>query len=420
MAGATIVFCDIVGFSQHNNDEQRALIYSLNAEVTHELYAHLSDVRSSPAVIGLPTGDGMAIALMDKDQGSWASELFSLLDRLIRWAKHNGKLRIGVHTGPVSVIADINRRPNICGASINDAQRVMDAAHPNQVLFSADAYRVIVGPHSGSYCGQPFSEQVPARFKGPFNIIAKHGLTIPVYIMYRHDDPTWVLIEPYPRGTILGKLPRTQFIANQLDRLTKRSELNLCIYEQAAFSTFGISEDQQVWRASPEYSEEYFRASIRQRQLLDHLAREERTTLKLIIHPVRAYEPPRMYERLNTLLKWMSEPAILTNDRIDFVKARYDGPNRIIVQEEFSIEGFKLHDTSGYELSMVHQDGQRIAEAISSFDRVFREAREEGSTKQTVIADLETLCDTYAAKCPTRRTPRPQGKKRRTTTRKGD
>jgi len=66
MAGATIVFCDLVGFSQHNNDEQKNLIYSLNAEVTQELYAHLSELDSPPSVIGLPTGDGMAIALIDQ------------------------------------------------------------------------------------------------------------------------------------------------------------------------------------------------------------------------------------------------------------------------------------------------------------------------------------------------------------------
>src|SRR5260370_31073332 len=115
---ATIVFCDIVSFSRRNDEELRKLTHSLNAEVAHELYALLAEIRSSPSVICLPTGDGMAIALLGKDPAAWAPVLFSLLDRLVRWAKHNGNLRMGAHFGPLSVLADINRRPNIFGASI--------------------------------------------------------------------------------------------------------------------------------------------------------------------------------------------------------------------------------------------------------------------------------------------------------------
>ena len=410
MAGATIVFCDIVGFSRRNNDELQRLIHSLNAEITHELYVHLSEISSSPSVICLPTGDGMAIALLHKDQaaGSWASALFSLLDRLVRWAKHHGKLRVGVHTGTVLVIADINRRPNICGASINDTQRIMDAAHPNQVLFSADAYREYVGSHSGSYTNHPFSEQAPAQFKGPFNIIAKHGLTIPVYIMYRHEDPAWVLIEPYPSGTILGKLPRAQFIGNELARLAKSKELDLCIYEQSAFSTFATGTDREVRDTRTQYDEEYIRASKEQRQLLCELTREERTTLKLIIHPARAFKPTLMYARLTKLLEWMNDPAIWMNDRIDFVIAPYDGPNRLIVKDQFSIEGFKIHDTPGYEFSMIHREEYRIAEAISSFDHAFRQAKEAGTTKQRVITEIKALRDKFTPKSVSERSATPR------------
>ncbi len=50
MAGATIVFCDVVGFSEHNNDKQKEIIYQLNAEVTHELYPYLATVSSTPEV----------------------------------------------------------------------------------------------------------------------------------------------------------------------------------------------------------------------------------------------------------------------------------------------------------------------------------------------------------------------------------
>jgi Adenylate and Guanylate cyclase catalytic domain len=400
MAGATIVFCDLVGFSQHNNERQKNLIYSLNAEVTHELYAHFSKPDSIPSVIGLPAGDGMAIALLDEphESHSWASALFSLIDRLMHWAAQNGRIRIGVHTGPVSLIADINRRPNVCGATINIAQRIMDAAHPNQVLFSDTAYRQYVGPHHGRYVERPFSETNPARFTGIYNIIGKPDVTIPVRIMYREDDTTWTVTEPYPRGTIVGSVTRAQFIEHQLDRLLKSKQPQLAIFEQSAFSTFGISEHQEVWRAGPEYTDEYYRASLRQRQLFDRLVREERTTLKLIIYPVRNYDQARMRARFGALLAWMNDPAIKSNERIDFVLGRYEGPNRLIVAGDFCLEGFKLHDTSQYELSIVHNDEQRIAEAISTFDRVFTQAKSEWRTRQLVIKKLEALRLSYTSK----------------------
>jgi hypothetical protein len=85
----------------------------------------------------------------------------------------------------------------------------------------------------------------------------------------------------------------------------------------------------------------------------------------------------------------MTDPMIKSSDRIDFVLRRYDGPNRLIVAGDFCLEGFKLHDTSGYELSIVHNDEQRIAQAITSFERVFSEAKAEGSTKLSVIRELE-------------------------------
>jgi hypothetical protein len=391
MAGATIIFCDIVGFSENHNDRQRDLIYSLNAEVTHELYAHLSGLDPVPSVIGLPTGDGMAIALLDQTTSSWTRVLFSLLDRLIRWSRQNGELRVGVHVGPISLITDINRRPNVCGATINVCQRVMDAASPNQVLFSDAAYQQYVGRRSDSYCDLPFSNDSPAMFKGPFNIVAKHGLNIPVHIMHRKGDPAWVMLEPFARGAILGKLHRTQLIANRLENLLQQKERSTTIYEQSAFSTFGITLNKDVWKTSPEYSEEYFLAAVRQRQMLEQLAPQSRTPLQLIINPVRTYDAPRMRSRFEALLNWMTRPDISNNPTVDFVEARYEGPNRLIVEDEFCIEGFKMHDTSGYEYSIMHSERKKIADAIAAFRRVFEQAKAEGQTKESVISTLRGL-----------------------------
>jgi hypothetical protein len=113
---------------------------------------------------------------------------------------------------------------------------------------------------------------------------------------------------------------------------------------------------------------------------------------------VRAFKRSLRHARLTKLLEWLDAPAIRRSHRIDFVIAPFDGPNRLIVKDEFSIEGFKIHDTSGYAFSMIHRDEYRIAEAIGSFDRVFDQARKGGSTKKKVIEDIRALRDSFAPK----------------------
>jgi hypothetical protein len=407
--GATIVFCDVVGFSQNNNDRQADIITCLNAEVTHELYRYVSAINLIvPEIISLPTGDGMAIALTDrdKDKPSWTPVLFSLIYRLMKWSNKESNLRIGVHVGPVSIIADINRRPNVCGTTVNECQRIMDAAHPNQVLFSEAAYNHCIGS-SNYYSGSPFSAQAPALFKGPYSIIAKHGLRLGTYIMYQEYQRKgregrgegrldWVVREPFPRGDIRGGSPRTEFIVSYLEELVRKQK-PLSIFEQAVFGTFGIVDDEQLRK---EYGEEYLNLRLQQRELLDKLAQQERTELKLIIAP---RGKPSMFSveetciRLRALLKWME--SRWGNPNIDWVRAPFHGPNRLIVADEFCIEGYRYHysarygNSAGYEMSMAYYDRDKIDTAVKEFLAVFEEAKRGGQTKETVINDIKQEID---------------------------
>src|SRR5439155_26713140 len=45
-------------------------------------------------------------------------------------------LRIGVHSGPINPISDVNNRANVTGAGINIAQRVMDCGDVGHILVS--------------------------------------------------------------------------------------------------------------------------------------------------------------------------------------------------------------------------------------------------------------------------------------------
>lgn len=184
MSAATIVFCDIVGFSKKSSDLQKDIIQSLNSEVTHELFKYIRSLFESPRIIAIPTGDGMAIALLH-DSHNWNYQLFSLIRRLMLWSKDQSlALRVGIHTGAVHLLSDINGRPNISGSTINLCQRVMDAANPNQVLFSEVAYQEYVGTEFDKLTHPPFSIETPAFFQGPYSIIVKHDLQINVYVMH--------------------------------------------------------------------------------------------------------------------------------------------------------------------------------------------------------------------------------------------
>src|SRR5437764_3042502 len=55
-----------------------------------------------------------------------------------RELKHHPELRVrmGIHSGPVNEISDLNEQANIAGAGINTAQRVMDCGDAGHILLS--------------------------------------------------------------------------------------------------------------------------------------------------------------------------------------------------------------------------------------------------------------------------------------------
>lgn len=204
MSAATIMFIDIVGFSKKPTQEQYRLVNALTGEVIHELRHLLNPPLQPPATTAMPTGDGMALSFLHDTRGSWnRTTLFSLIFRLQKWAfaqttEHSAvRLRIGLHVGPVEFLTDVNGRLNVCGDTINYAQRVMDAANPSQVLFSETAYREYVGSETVVCSDMRCTPNHKLLFKGPIEILAKHKLRVPVYKVeldpaeqwWKNDDP---------------------------------------------------------------------------------------------------------------------------------------------------------------------------------------------------------------------------------------
>ena len=223
MSAATILFADIVSFSKKPTAEQRQLVESLTSEVVHELRTLLMPLLDTPSIIALPTGDGLALAFLHQSNQPWNLEtIFRIILRMHQWANNQSSphnlvsLRVGVHVGAVELVTDINDNANICGDTINYAQRVMDAANPRQTLFSETAFREYIGTESHVCITPPFSEALRADIIGPIEVYAKHGLQILVYKIsleppqsyLSNDDPRsskhlmLVTLSPLPKEII--------------------------------------------------------------------------------------------------------------------------------------------------------------------------------------------------------------------------
>jgi serine/threonine-protein kinase len=126
-----VLFIDIVGYSKLLIGEQTALVRQLK-----EVLATSEQFRAAAQegkLISLPTGDGMALVFRN---GAEAPAQCALeIARVINKYPQLG-LRMGIHSGPVNMLNDVNNRANVAGAGINIAQRVMDCGDAGHILLS--------------------------------------------------------------------------------------------------------------------------------------------------------------------------------------------------------------------------------------------------------------------------------------------
>src|SRR5712675_987939 len=132
-----VLFIDIVGYSKLLINEQSEQIRTLREIVRGTEQFRLAEAQGK--LVRLPTGDGGALVF----RNSLEAPVLCALEISKELQKHPGskekpqlRLRMGIHSGPVNAITDLNEQANVAGAGINVAQRVMDCGDAGHILIS--------------------------------------------------------------------------------------------------------------------------------------------------------------------------------------------------------------------------------------------------------------------------------------------
>jgi serine/threonine protein kinase len=131
---AHVLFMDIVGYSKLLLDQQTERRRKLQEIVlaTNECRR----VRKDKDLIRLPSGDGMALVFFGDPEAPVRCAIE--ISRALR-SQPDIALRMGVHSGLVYRMADINTNMNVAGGGINIAKRVMDCGDSGHIMLSKPA-----------------------------------------------------------------------------------------------------------------------------------------------------------------------------------------------------------------------------------------------------------------------------------------
>ncbi len=128
---AHVLFIDIAGYSKLLINEQSELIRQLKEVVRGTEQFRRAEAEGK--LLRLPTGDGGALVFRNTQE---APVLCAL--EISKALKNHPELRVrmGIHSGPVNEVADLNEQMNVAGAGINIARRVMDCGDAGHILLS--------------------------------------------------------------------------------------------------------------------------------------------------------------------------------------------------------------------------------------------------------------------------------------------
>ena len=128
---AHVLAMDLVGYSTLLINKQSRVLADLNRIVREA--ARFREADAQGKLLRLPTGDGMALVFFNDPEApiECAMEIAAAMK-----SSPEIRLRMGIHSGPVNQVVDVNDRSNIAGAGIDIAQRVMDCGDAGHILLS--------------------------------------------------------------------------------------------------------------------------------------------------------------------------------------------------------------------------------------------------------------------------------------------
>jgi adenylate cyclase len=231
-----VLFLDIVGYSKRLTDEQQALIDQLNQVVRSS--AVFQKAEGADRLIKIPTGDGMALIFYNSPEQPVECALE--VSRELKWLPEL-PVRMGVHSGPVSAVTDLNDRTNAAGIGINVAQRVMDCGDSGHILLSKRVAEDL--QQYGRW--RPYLHDLG-------EVEVKHGIQVHVFNLYTDGAGNPDLPEKSREAKPARRPEPTPAPARPVQKgETARDRISICVLpfanmsgdaEQEYFSD-GISED---------------------------------------------------------------------------------------------------------------------------------------------------------------------------------
>jgi tetratricopeptide (TPR) repeat protein/class 3 adenylate cyclase len=226
---AHVLFMDIVAYSTLPMDEQQGILDELQQAVRG--VAAVARAQAEDKLICLPTGDGMALVFFGDPE--FPVECALDLGRALRQHPEI-KLRMGIHTGPVYRVADINAARNVAGGGINMAQRVMDCGDAGHILVSKVVADVLAQVSTWS--------QVVLQDLGEAEV--KHGVRVHIYNLYTDDTGNAEL----PR-----KVQAAQRAAEAGSSRARRKKLALGIVGAVVVLAIAAAVPYYRWRLATRY-----------------------------------------------------------------------------------------------------------------------------------------------------------------------
>src|SRR5712672_1517205 len=172
-----VLFIDIVGYSKLLINQQSEQMQTLRKIVRGTEQFRVAEAEGK--LVRLPTGDGAALVFRTNVE----APALCALEITRELQKHPGskekpqlRLRMGIHSGPVNEVVDLNEQANIAGAGINIAQRVMDCGDAGHILVS----KRVADDLAQDSLWQPLLHELG-------EIEVKHGLRISLVNFYTEE-----------------------------------------------------------------------------------------------------------------------------------------------------------------------------------------------------------------------------------------